>query len=102
MRMRRPPSAPANVSSLIPSGSGITAASIIAGGPPTKTFTRNGLPALNRRRVMHADAAVDLIVQADFAVRLVLAAGKLHAVHAEVRAPPAGLRRRLRCRPAAA
>ena len=34
MRTRRPPSAPANVSSLIPSGSGITAASIIAGGPP--------------------------------------------------------------------
>ena len=45
MRMRRPPSAPANLSSLMPSGSGITAASIIAGGPPTKMFTRNGLPA---------------------------------------------------------
>ena len=86
---RRPPSAPAKASSLIPSGSGITAASIIAGGPPTKTFTRNGLPASNRRRVVHADRAMDLIVQADFAVRLVLAAGKLHAVHAEVRAPPA-------------
>ena len=32
-------------SSLIPSGSGITAATAIAGGPPTKTFTRNGSPA---------------------------------------------------------
>ena len=102
MRMRRPPSAPANVSSVIPSGSGITAASVIAGGPPTKTFTRNGSPRANRRRVMHADAAMDLVVQADLAVRLVLAAGKLHAVHAQVRVPPARARGRPRCRPAAA
>ena len=49
------------------------------------------LAGANRRRVMHADRAMDLIVQADFAIRLVLAAGKLHAVHAEVRVPPAGL-----------
>ena len=42
--MRRRPSTPAKPSSLIPSGSGITAASIIAGGPPTKMFTRNGWP----------------------------------------------------------
>ena len=41
---RRPPSAPANASSGSPSGSGITAATVIAGGPPTKTFTRSGSP----------------------------------------------------------
>jgi hypothetical protein len=41
----RPASAPANVSSLIPSGSGITAASHIAGWPPTKMLTRSGWPA---------------------------------------------------------
>ena len=28
--------------SLMPSGSGITAATVMAGGPPTKTFTRSG------------------------------------------------------------
>ena len=39
------PSAPANVSSERPSGSGITAASVRAGGPPTKMFTRKGTPA---------------------------------------------------------
>ena len=60
------------------------------------------LAGANRRRMMHADPAVNLVVQADFAVRLVLAAGELHAVHAEVRAPPARRRGRLRCRPAAA
>ena len=60
------------------------------------------LAGANRGRVMHADRAVNLIVQADFAIGLVLAAGKLHAVHAQVRVPPAGLRRRPRCRPAAA
>jgi hypothetical protein len=43
--MRWPASAPANVSSLIPSGSGITAASHIAGCPPTKMLTLSGWPA---------------------------------------------------------
>ena len=42
--IRWPASAPANVSSLSPSGRGITAASIMAGVPPTNTFTRNGSP----------------------------------------------------------
>ena len=42
--------------------------------------------------VVDADRALDLIVQADFAVGLVLAAGELDAVHAEVGVPPAGLR----------
>ena len=38
---RRPPSTPASASSLMPSGSGITAATVMAGGPPTKMFTRS-------------------------------------------------------------
>ena len=42
--------------------------------------------------MVDADRAVDLVVQADFAVGLVLAAGELDAVHAEVRVSPAGLR----------
>ena len=46
-RTRRPPSIPANASSGIPSGSGITAASVNAGGPPTQTLTRNGTPRRN-------------------------------------------------------
>ena len=89
-RTRRPPSAPANASSGKPSGNGITAASVSAGGPPTKTLTRNGTPFADRRGVMHADAAMNLIVQADLPIRLVLVARKLHAVHAEVGMPPAG------------
>ena len=40
---------------------------------------------------MHADAAMDLIVHADFDVGLILAAGKLDAVHAEVGVSPAGM-----------
>ena len=39
--------------------------------------------------MMHADAAVNLVVQAD-AVVVILIARKLHAVHAEVGVPPAG------------
>ena len=42
--------------------------------------------------MVDADRAVDLIVEADFAVGLVLAAGELDAVHAEVGVSPAGLR----------
>ena len=34
--------------------------------------------------MVHADAAMDLIVQAHLAVRLVLAAGKLDAIHAQI------------------
>ena len=41
---RRRPSSPAKASSLTPSGSGITAATVMAGGPPTKTFTRSSSP----------------------------------------------------------
>ena len=89
-RTRRPPSAPAKVSSGIPSGSGITAASVRAGGPPTKMLTRNGTPRRRAVGVMDADAAMDLVVQTDLPVRLVLVAGQLHAIHAEVGVPPAG------------
>ena len=48
------------------------------------------LAAPDRRRVMHADAAMNLVVQPDLAVRPILAAGKLHAIHAEVRPPKPG------------
>ena len=41
----------------------------------------------NRRRVMHADRAVNLVVQPDLAVRGVLVPRQLHAVHPQV-APP--------------
>ena len=43
---RRPPRAPAKASSGRDSGNGITAAKVIAGGPPTKMLTRNGTPRL--------------------------------------------------------
>ena len=51
--------------------------------------------------VVGGDAAVDLVVQPDLAVRLVLPAGKLHAVHAQVAPGQARRRRGLRCRLAA-
>ena len=41
--------------------------------------------AFERRGMMQADAAVQLIVEADLAVSLVVVARELHAVHAEVR-----------------
>ena len=42
MDTRRFCKAPANVSSDMPSGRGMTAARIMAGEPPTKMLTRNG------------------------------------------------------------
>ena len=50
---------------------------------------------------MGGDAAMDLIVQADLAVRLVLAAGELHAVHPQVAPLEARGVRGLPCRLAA-
>ena len=38
------PQRPANASSGRPSGKGMTAATVRAGGPPTKTLARNGSP----------------------------------------------------------
>ena len=49
------------------------------------------LARFERRRVMHTDRTLDLVMQSDFSVGLILAAGELHAVHAEVRPPPARL-----------
>ena len=86
----------------MPSGSGITAATVMAGGPPTNTFTRSISLAPQGRGMMGGDAAVNLVVQPDLAVRLVLPAGKLHAIHAQVACGQARAGRGLRCRPAAA
>ena len=48
------------------------------------------LAATDRRGVVHADAAVDLVVQPDLAVRLVLVARELNPVHPQVRPRQAG------------
>ncbi len=48
-----------------------------------------GLAAPQGGRVVHADAAVNLVVHADFFVRPVLAAGDLNAIDAEVGMAPA-------------
>jgi hypothetical protein len=42
IEIRRPPRTAAKVSSGTPSGNGITAASMSAGGPPTITLTKKG------------------------------------------------------------
>ena len=42
------------------------------------------------RRVMNADAAVNLVVQADLLIAFVLATRKLHAVHPQIGMCPAG------------
>src|SRR5262249_15735172 len=46
--------------------------------------------APQRQRVMHADAAMNLVVQPDFAVGMILVAGKLDPIHAEIGLPPTG------------
>ena len=56
----------------------------------------------DRRGMMHADPAVDLVVQADLPVRLVSVARELDAVHPEVRPAPGRAGRDPRCRPGAA
>ena len=48
------------------------------------------LAAADRRGMVHADPAVDLVVQPDLAVRLVLVAGELDAVHPQVGRRQAG------------
>ena len=68
----------------------MTAATVRAGGPPTQTFTRSGSPRRDGGGMVHADAAVNLVVEPDFAIRHVLLAGELHAVHAQVRLSQAG------------
>ena len=52
--------------------------------------------------MMGADAAMNLIVQPDLAVRLIVAAGKLHAIHAQVAVGEARAGRGPRYKPAAA
>ena len=100
--MRWPARTPANVSSERPSGSGITADTAMAGEPPTKIATLQRLAAGQRRRMVHADAAVELVVEAHLAVGLVGVARELHAIHAEVRVLRAGPVGVLRCRRPAA
>ena len=75
----------------MPSGNGMTAASVIAGVPPTKTLTRSGTAALERRRMVYANAAMQLIVQADLAIELVLTTRQLDAIHAEIRTRQTGI-----------
>ena len=42
------------------------------------------LAALERRGVMHTNAAMQLVVQADLLIRHILAARELHAIHAQI------------------
>ena len=85
-----------------PSGSGITAATVKRRRPADEDIDPQRLAAANRRSMMHADAAMNLIVQPDLDVRPILTAGKLHAIHAQVRPLASPADRHLRCRPAAA
>ena len=86
----RPPSAPANRSSAIPSGNGITAANVSAGRTADADVDLEAARPANRGGVVHADAAVDLVVQPDLAFRHIVIARKLDPVHAEVGSSPAG------------
>ena len=49
------------------------------------------LSACHRRRMVHADAAVELVVQANLMIALVFVATQLHAVHAEIGVLRAGV-----------
>src|SRR5690606_40980804 len=52
--------------------------------PPDEDAHPQRLAPCRRGRVMHADAAMDLVVEPDFAIGDVVVARELHAVHAEV------------------
>ncbi len=90
MRMPWPARAPAKPSSDMPSGSGMTAATLMAGGAADEDVDAQRLAAADGGGMMDADAAMDLVVQTDFLVGPVLAAGELDAVHAQVRAAESG------------
>jgi hypothetical protein len=55
-----------------------------------KDIHSQGLAAADGLRVVYADPAMNLIVQADFLIWPVTPARKLHAVHAQVRSAQAG------------
>ena len=102
MGTRRPPRAPAKASSLRPSGSGITAATVMAGGPPTKTFTRSGFlqfarPRRGARRCRDGSGSA---ARPRGWARSGLPRN-LHAIHAQVGMRPGPGRRGLPYRPAA-
>ena len=48
------------------------------------TLTGSRSPRRSGRSMMDRNAAMNLVVQSDFAVAFVLAAGKLHAIHAKI------------------
>ena len=54
------------------------------------------LAATKRGRVVNTDTAMDLIVKADFFLRLVVVAGELHPIHADIRMHHASVIRILR------
>ena len=87
---RRPPSAPANASSGKPFGQRHDRGDRQGGRAADEDVHPQRLAPTDRRRVVHADAAVDLVVQPDLAVRLVLVAGELDPVHPQVRPRQAG------------
>ena len=88
MRMRWPPRAPANVKLAHAFGQRHHGGEHHRGGTANEDIHAKRLARLDRRRMMDADRTLDLIVQANFAIGFVLSAGKLNAIHAEVRVPP--------------
>ena len=54
------------------------------GGATDEDVDSQLLAASNRRRVMHADAAMDLVVQTDLAIGDIVVAAQLDSVHSEV------------------
>ena len=69
--------------------------------PADKDVHPQRLAAANRRRMMHADAAMDLIVQADLVVRLDIARRKAARDTRPGSIAASRADRGLRCRPAA-
>ena len=59
------------------------------------------LTPADRRRVVHADPAMDLVMQPDLVVRLILVARELDPVHPQVRRVSGPGGRDPRCKPAA-
>ena len=79
-----PPSAPAKASSGSPSGKRHDGGDGHRGRPADEDVDPQRLSPADRRGVVHADPAMDLVVQADLAARLVVVARELDAVHPQV------------------
>ena len=62
----------------------MTAATVKRGRAADEHVDPQPFAPADRRRVVHADPAMDLVMEPDLGVRLVLVAGELNPIHPQV------------------